>query len=105
MVKYLNFWENDFKKKKVIGIYICEKAKYLSRMLLNAFLMTDLQGTLAGGSQRQRQVHKGLESPGLAVAGKTLHSGLELALKQRHNDGLVQQLVFAPGLVCCGLIV
>lgn len=67
--------------------------------------LTDLQGALAGGGQRQRQVHKGLKCPWLAVAGQTLHSGLELALEQRYNDGLVQQLVFAPGQVGCRLIV
>lgn len=39
------------------------------------------------------------------MAGETLHSGFELALKQRHNDGLIQQLVFVPGHVCCSLII
>lgn len=39
------------------------------------------------------------------MAGKTLHSRFELALEQRHNDGLIQQLVFAPGHICCSLIV
>ncbi len=39
------------------------------------------------------------------MAGETLHSGLELPLEQRYNDGLVQQLVFAPGQVGCRLII
>lgn len=58
-----------------------------------------LQGTLAGGRQGQWQVHEGLEGAWLAVAGQALHSGLELSLEQRYDDGLVQQLVFAPGQV------
>lgn len=67
--------------------------------------MTDLQGALAGGCQRQRQVHEGLKGSGLAVAGQTLHGGLELPLEQCYDDGLVQQLVFAPGHVGCSLII
>lgn len=39
------------------------------------------------------------------MAGETLHSGFKLALKQRYDDGLVQQFVFAPGHVCCSLII
>ncbi len=39
------------------------------------------------------------------MAGQTLHGGLELTLEQRYDDGLVQQLVFAPGLVSCQLII
>lgn len=39
------------------------------------------------------------------MAGQALHSGLELALEQCYNDGLVQQLVFAPGQVGCCLII
>lgn len=64
-----------------------------------------LQGAFAGGRQWQRQVHKGLKRPGLAMAGQALHSGLELPLEQCYNDGLIQQLVFAPGQVCCCLII
>lgn len=39
------------------------------------------------------------------MAGHALHSGLELALEQSHDDGLVQQLVFAPGQVGRCLII
>lgn len=39
------------------------------------------------------------------MAGQTLHGGLELALEQRYNDGLVQQFVFAPGQVSRRLII
>lgn len=39
------------------------------------------------------------------MAGHTLHGGLELPLEQCYNDGLVQQLVFAPGQVGCCLII
>lgn len=39
------------------------------------------------------------------MAGQTLHSGLELPLEQRYNDGFVQQLVFAPCQVGCHLII
>lgn len=39
------------------------------------------------------------------MAGQTLHGGLELTLEQSHDDGLVQQLVFAPGQVGCCLII
>lgn len=39
------------------------------------------------------------------MAGQTLHSGFELPLKQCYYDGLVQQLVFAPGQVGCCLII
>lgn len=39
------------------------------------------------------------------MTGQTLHGGLELTLEQCYNDGLVQQLVFAPGQLCCHLIV
>lgn len=66
---------------------------------------THLQRALAGGGQGQRQVHEGFEGPRLAVAGHALHGGLELALEQSHNDGLVQQFVFAPGQVSRRLVV
>lgn len=33
------------------------------------------------------------------MAGQTLDRGLELTLEQRHDDGLVQQLVLVPGHV------
>lgn len=39
------------------------------------------------------------------MAGQTLQCGLELALEQRYDDGLVQHLVFAPGQVGCCLII
>lgn len=39
------------------------------------------------------------------MAGQTLHSGLELPLEQRYNDGLVEQLVLAPGQVGRRLII
>lgn len=39
------------------------------------------------------------------MAGQTLHSGFELPLEQRYNDGLVEQLVFAPGQVGRRLII
>lgn len=39
------------------------------------------------------------------MARQTLHRGLELALEQRYDDGLVQQLVFAPREVSCCLII
>lgn len=39
------------------------------------------------------------------MAGQTLHSGLKLPLEQCYNDGLVKQLVFAPGQVGCRLII
>ena len=39
------------------------------------------------------------------MAGQTLHRGLELPLEQGDDDGLVQQLVFAPGQVGCRRIV
>ena len=39
------------------------------------------------------------------MAGQTLHSGLELPLEQHYDDGLVQQLVLAPGQVGRRLIV
>lgn len=66
---------------------------------------THLQGALAGGGQGQRQVHEGFEGAGLAVAGHALHRGLELALEQSHDDGLIQQLVFAPGQISRCLII
>lgn len=70
-----------------------------------SYTQTDLQGALAGGGQGQRQVHEGFKGPGLAVASHALHRGLELALEQSHDDGLIQQLVFAPGQVRCCLII
>lgn len=39
------------------------------------------------------------------MAGQTLHGGFELPLEQGNDDGLVQQLVFAPGQVGCCLII
>lgn len=39
------------------------------------------------------------------MASQTLHSGLELTLEQRYNDGLIQKLVFAPGQVSSCLII
>lgn len=39
------------------------------------------------------------------MAGHALHRGLELALEQSHDDGLIQQLVFAPGQVSRCLII
>lgn len=77
-------------------------------MILNFTLTiseTDLQRALAGGGQGQRQVHKGLKRPWLAMAGLTLNGGLELSLEQRDDNGLVQQFVFAPGQVSCHLII
>lgn len=66
---------------------------------------THLQRALAGGGQGQRQVHECFEGPRLAVAGHALHCGLELALEQSHDDGLIQQLVFAPGQVSRCLVI
>lgn len=66
---------------------------------------THLQGALVGGGQGQRQVHERFKGAWLAVAGHALHRGLELALEQSHDDGLVQQLVFAPGKIGRCLII
>lgn len=38
------------------------------------------------------------------MAGEALHGGLKLSLKQSHYDGLVEQLVLAPGQVGCPLV-
>lgn len=39
------------------------------------------------------------------MAGGTLHRRLELALEQGYDDGLVEEFVFAPGQVGCGLVI
>lgn len=57
--------------------------------MTHTLMLTDLEGALAGGGQGQRQIHKGLKCPRLAMAGLTLHSGFELALEQRYNDGFI----------------
>lgn len=39
------------------------------------------------------------------LAAHALNRGLKLALKQSHDDGLVQQLVFGPGQLCSAHVI
>jgi len=39
------------------------------------------------------------------LAAHALDRGFELTLEQRHNDGLVQELVFGPGQLCSAHVV
>lgn len=59
--------------------------------------VSDLKRALAAGRHLQREVHEGLEGSGFVLAAHALNCGFKLTLKQSHDDGLIQKLVFAPG--------